>query len=535
MSVIKKEFIANEQQSACILFVEQNPTKSLIIRARAGCGKTALLCFGICKTLYFNTTSEVAIMAFNKNAADEIKTRIASIGLTDFKKLMAGTVHSFGFGIWRKVAPAVKVDENKVYGIIRKKALPPSPDTECVYRDCEGVLKQVVSLAKQAGFGFKKEISDVASWYQMIEHFGIDDDLEEQYTVEMVIEACQKILRESLSMDREVIDFDDMILAPLAHKAKVRYPKDVVIIDEAQDTNEVRRALARIMLKPGGRLIACGDDRQAIYGFTGANSDSLEIIEREFDAEVLPLNVTFRCPKVVVAMAQKLVPDFTAHPDAPEGIYREIAYSTKPKDGGNQDIPWFANENLAFGDAIICRNTKPLIDQAYALLRAGIGCVVEGRDIGKGLIKLATKWRGNRLAALVDKLEDYKERERTKWIAKGKEEKAAAVEDKVDTLICLIGKCCEDNQNATIVDLTNFVERLFGDATDKYPPKVVRLLSIHRAKGLEYRRVFMLGRLKYLPSKYARKEWQKLQEQNLEYVKMTRTMEEAVDVHMEAA
>src|SRR5690606_18120963 len=94
---------------------------------------------------------------------------------------------------------------------------------------------------------------------------------------------------------------------------------DNVLVDEAQDLNVAQRILIRRMLKEGGRLIAVGDPRQAIYGFRGADSDSFRLIGEEFNATDLPLTVTFRCPKAVVAQAQRYVSHIQAHETAPEG------------------------------------------------------------------------------------------------------------------------------------------------------------------------------------------------------------------------
>jgi len=69
-----------------------------------------------------------------------------------------------------------------------------------------------------------------------------------------------------------MLDFDDQLYLPLLWKLRL-FQNDFVFIDEAQDTNPVRRALAKLALRPGGRLIAVGDPRQAIYGFTGASHE----------------------------------------------------------------------------------------------------------------------------------------------------------------------------------------------------------------------------------------------------------------------
>jgi len=107
-------------------------------------------------------------------------------------------------------------------------------------------------------------------------------------------------------MGREVIDFDDMLYLPLRSKCTFD-KKNYVFVDEAQDTNGVQRALLRRMLAPPphGRLIAVGDPSQAIYGFRGADANAMSALREEFSAVVMPLSVSYRCSRAVVAEAQK--------------------------------------------------------------------------------------------------------------------------------------------------------------------------------------------------------------------------------------
>ena len=40
------------------------------------------------------------------------------------------------------------------------------------------------------------------------------------------------------------------------------------------------------------------------------------------------------------------------------------------------------------GDAVLCRNTRPLVSIAYHCIRNRVGVTIEGRDIGKRIIKI---------------------------------------------------------------------------------------------------------------------------------------------------
>jgi superfamily I DNA/RNA helicase len=341
----------------------------------------------------------------------------------------------------------------------------------------------------------------------------------------MVVRLAINALKIS-NADTQVIDYDDMVYLPLFKRLRF-YPQDWVLIDEAQDTNPTRREMARRMLKPGGRLIAVGDPFQAIYGFSGADNDSLDQIRRDFDCRVLPLTVTYRCPKNVVEIANQWVPDIVAHETAPEGISRELPYDQN-----------FYDE-VRPGDAILCRYNKYLVGTCFRLIRMGKPARIEGRAIGAGLISLINKWKVEDLGTLEDRIRSWCEREVRKATAKRNERKVREIEDRAETLCVLIEKAKEDGIN-TPAGLKKMVEDVFDDrVVDR--KDMVTLCSVHRSKGLEWKRVYVLG-LYELMGRECAQTWQTQQEFNLQYVAATRAMEELVNVigireekHREAA
>lgn len=504
----------SEQQAEVIRWVLED-SGSLELRARAGCGKTFTL-MKVVKAIADNKLGDVALMAYNKKIADEIKVKLEQAGY-DWRVAQAGTVHSFGFSTWRKVAPHVQIDDKKVRNIIRDE-LVRFPDAYILQAAGDAIAK-MVSLGKQRAFGHLVEVADTAAWMDIWDHFGIENDLTEEVDPLEVVAACKQIYRISLNMCREVIDFDDMILAPLVFRARF-WPKDWILVDESQDTNPARRALALAMLKPKtGRMIFVGDPAQAIYGFTGADSDSMNQLSKATSAKMLPLNVTRRCPKAVVEQAKRLVPDFTAHEDAPEGVVRQIEYSA------------LEAEQLGKNDAILCRNTAPLVQTAYSLIAKGVACKVEGREIGNGLIKLARRWKIKTLDKLLSKLEDYQARQTAKFMSRDQEDRVQALVDQVDCLRIVINRCLSVKKHS-VDDLVADIESMFGNTPDGQQPQVLTLSTGHKSKGREWNRVYILGRERFMPSPYAKKDWQIEQENNLEYVAITRAMLELIDVPM---
>ena len=501
----------SEQQLAVIRWVFEEKG-SLELKARAGCGKTFTL-MKVVKAIVNGKLGDVALMAYNKKIADELKVKLEAAEY-DWRAAQAGTVHSFGFSAWRKVAPNVKVDDGKLDAIIRQQGYQPSGS---IYLSCGTAIQKLCSYAKQRAIGHLHAIDDTAQWLDIWDHFDLDQDVTDEVDAYDVIAAAKTVYKISLNQCRDVIDFDDMILAPLVFKARF-WPKDWILVDESQDTNPARRALALAMLKPRtGRMIFVGDPAQAIYGFTGADANSMDQLREATNAKTLPLNVTRRCPKAVVAQAQRLVPDFMAHEDAIEGSTSIIEY---------RDL---VAQNPSKEDAILCRNTAPLISTAYSLLAKGIACRVEGREIGSGLIKLARRWKLKSLDQLLTKLEDFEARQTAKFMSRNQEHRIEALVDQLECLRIIIGRCLAVKKHS-IDDLVNEINGMFGNTPEGQVANVLTLSTIHKSKGREWKRVFLLGRAKYLPSPYAKKAWQQEQEANLEYVAVTRAMEALIDV-----
>lgn len=491
------------------------------LQARAGTGKTTTILSAVDALRAAHPERSVTVCAYNKAIADEVAGKLKRRGHDDWKTVGAQTAHAMGWGLVRFAFRSPKIDSNKVRDIVRTIVDGqdadgrPSPfgDAIPVYvlRQYGAQVMQLVSLGKQAGVGFFDDlpIGSVQVWADLADHYDVNG-LDETDAMEQVISAAQVLYKISLQMTG-IVDFDDMILFPLIKNIRVKFTRDEIFVDEAQDISRARFALVRKFVAPGGNLHIIGDDRQAIYGFSGADTNAMANMVEALGAEVFPLTVTFRCPKQVVALAQQIVPDYEAAPEAPEGLVERV-----------EDLP----TDLAAGDAILCRNTAPLISTAYALIRKGVACKVEGRSIGIGLAKLARRWKLDLVEDLLVKLEDYEARETQKALAKGSEQKAQEVADKVATLreICT---AVQMQGKQTVEDVVAFIENLFGDDVGT---NVVVLATYHRSKGREWQRVILLEHAARCPSKAARLPWQQLQERNLAYVAITRSMSTLVFV-----
>lgn len=478
-------------------------TMAALIEAVAGSGKTSTL---IQILRLIPVTQTVIFLAFNRDAAAEVCNRARAAGL-DRPGLAYLTLNSFGFRALLRAFRGVQIDEDVVDRRLRDKL----EDTE--YRLLGSTVSRLISAAKSQGLvpdgiGATVEngralLADThANWLALADRFDIEGPgADEAKALDRAIEIARKALLAGLR-DMSTIDFDDQLYAVLAHG--VAMPTfDWVLVDEAQDLNPVQRHLLRRALKPRSRLIAVGDRHQAIYGFRGADSASLGMIETEYRAQRFALSVTYRCPRAVVALAQEYVPHLTAAASAPEGVV-SVADVSK--------VAWRAD------DMVLCRTNAPLIRLAYQLIRNKVPCRVAGRDIGKGLTALVDRLKPRDLADLGAKLSAYKARESDKLVKAGaKEAKLQALADKVETLAVFV------DEADTLQGMLAMIADLFGDKDTGR----TTLSSVHKAKGQERPRVFILNR-HLMPSRMAKSAAAMEQEKNLIYVALTRAKAELV-------
>jgi hypothetical protein len=279
-----------------------------------------------------------------------------------------------------------------------------------------------------------------------------------------------------------------------------------VLVHNCQDLNPCQHELV-MRLAPQARVVVVGDDRQAIYGWRGADHQSLDTLRDRLAVGMTVaekrLTVTRRCPQAVVRLAQAIVPDLDHLRDAPEGSV-----------GAVPDDRWM--EEARPGDMVLCRTNGPLVSACFQLLRDNRRAFVRGRDIGKGLLALIARLRKREVRDLVVAASSHLAREVERANALPNPGPVIqAVQDKVSCLLAM----CEGAD--TVDEVRHRVCTLFSDLSED---NAVLLSSVHRAKGLERDHVIIL-RPELLPGPWAKRPADQLQELNLAYVAATRARE----------
>lgn len=489
---------------------------SLIINALAGTGKTFTLVGGIhCllhkhlpaipskqQAMIWNELSAnlrpetVCFAAFNVSVKEEMERRLRGIMHCDVT-----TMHGMGLRTIRREVgisgQTIQVDKYKTDRLI-----------ETVHNGAS------IYVLRKTKPGYPAAVKRLVELSKFMAEKRPDDEilisLAGQYNVtlgdnsNMIFDTTRKVLELAMK-DCKRIDFNDMPWLPIVLDMPIR-KYDMLFVDEGQDLNCCQQQL---VLRASEEIMLAGDKHQAIYGFTGADTESMNTMYNELlhiskgiemsVCKTFPLTISRRCSKAVVAEAQHIVPEFEAHPNNAEGSVN-IAWSCE---GAHAD------------DMILCRTNAPLIQEAFSMITESIPVRMLGRNIGEGLIGLVQMLKPDSVRDLQVKLIEYKLKEIQKLASKEHRSQAAiiAIEDKC---ACLNIFC---RRIDSIDGIIKEIKELFSQKA-----AAIILSSIHQAKGLEARNVFIL-RPDLLPHPLAKSPWQLKQEKNLEYVAITRAID----------
>ena len=510
----------------------------LVIEARAGTGKTTTLIEGLKKLrgvasdhpasknpspeqkaiydalLLSKGAESVNFVAFNSSIANELKERVPA-------GCEAMTSHSLGFRAVREFFGQVKLENGRCQDLIAE------------------IMKEDIWSLRKSRMVFMRAVDTLVelckmNWIdgdtteeldKLVDHYQVDL---ERYTEE-VYEMVPKVIKLSADVARDRhIQFIDMIWLPVyLNLPLTKY--DLLLVDEAQDLNRCQQELVR---RSGNRLILCGDPKQAIYGFAGADSESMprmieSLSETESGCSVLPLKFTRRCGKLIVGEANKIVPDFYAFESNDIGSISHMKLSSTSEDGYYGYVE--------SGDMVLCRVNAPLVSECFRFIKAGVKARIQGRDIGAGLIKIVkdtakrSPFDDMNVTQLIQALDAWRRDEEQKELNK-RHPSEARLQGIYDRHSCLMTFCDNTLGTKSHTSVIEMIDRLFSDDS----VEAVRFSSVHRAKGLEADRVFILlpdgaG----MPHPLAKTDWEREQEYNLLYVAITRARNELIFVHGE--
>ncbi len=478
----------------------------VVVNAGPGTGKTATQ---IAYCLKAPKDLNILFVAFNRHIAAEANGKLRASQCWNVK---ACTYHSLGYSILREHFKTLgEPSEHKMTEIL--EALCPPPTNQG-----RGEWRKMLNLAEKLAGYVKNYLFDYAApdFNEKIEWCADHHALEMNGSFRQAVSLVGPALDECKRLAPVKVDFDDMVWLPVVLGLTTSKPCNRLIADELQDLNAPQHELSFIAC-PTGRIIGVGDERQSINQFRGAMSNSIRnfvtrLASTKRGVREFPLTITRRCPQSHVRLAQGLFPQIQALPDAPEGDVLETSYDS-------------AVSAMQVGDMVVCRVNQGLVKCAYDLIRRGVRPAIKGRDIGQGLLSLVDVIEKTMPVcpgpSAMDKarqaLSVYRAEHMKKLVALGDKAagRIASLTDKCDCLGEFISEV------ETVSQLRDAIERLFPKETDGNFKNSVVLGTVHRTKGLEAERVYVLAP-ELIPHPMARQGWEIEGEKNVAWIAATR-------------
>lgn len=289
----------NERQKEAVLSW-RGPS---IILAGAGSGKTRVLVVKVMELIKKHSIPPASILmiTFTNKAASEMRSRMGSYRLG-----FVGTFHSFCARLLRIDAELAGLKKN------------------FVIFDEDDQLALIKSILKEQNLGKKYTPSYLLNRISAAKNILVTPtrylELFSDYAARdtgVVYAAYEKELRAN-----HAVDFDDLIMKTVflfqknkqvleKYQSKFKY----ILVDEFQDTNQAQYQLTRFLGQKLGNVTVVGDFSQSIYSWRGAEITNLDKFQKDFpNSKIFNLEQNYRSTQKILDFAYSVISKNTTHP-----------------------------------------------------------------------------------------------------------------------------------------------------------------------------------------------------------------------------
>jgi DNA helicase-2/ATP-dependent DNA helicase PcrA len=458
------------------------------ILAGAGSGKTTTITHRIAHQVASKAfdASEILAVTFTDKAAGEMRARLAALGVPNVE---TRTFHSAALAVLRALSA------EKPAEIMPSKAV---------------ALRQIGNtLPKPYKFRPAGDLATEIEWAKN-RRISPEDYLDSLGSHEPPIPAdlMARVYRtyEREKSDRNVVDFEDLLEGAIRLFQTDSYAREqfearcrAFTVDEYQDVNLLQETLLREWLGERDDLCVVGDDYQSIYGFTAATPEYLLDMPRRLSSTtVVRLESNYRSTPQVLSLANRLVPRLKGAekvlqatcPDGPEPTVRTFP-------DGRAEIGFLVDrirslhtKGVALEEiAILYRVNFRSEDYEEALAAAKIPFQVRdgaflSRQSARQMLSSIKRSRATDVATTVRKLAERAGL--LDEITDGLGDRELTRQGDLARLVRLAEEF--DDGVRTGADFAADIEARFGTEGEG---RGVNLLTLHRAKGLEFEAVFI--------------------------------------------
>ncbi len=467
----------------------------ICLLAGAGAGKTRVLTLRVARRAHDGSAraDRVLVCTFSRKAAEELRRRLWVLGVGDVR---AGTFHRTALQLLRRyhadrggAAPQVLPDRRSVLA----QVLATAPANGGGRRQPKvGQVEAEIGWAKARLIG-PEEYEEQARRHQRRPGGGAAAmaDLYARYE-----EARQR--RRALDLDDLLWQAADLLADDPAFAAAVRWRDQHLFVDELQDVNAAQFRLLRLLAGDEPDLFVVGDPNQSVYGWNGADPALMDRLPDVFPGtRVLRLDLNHRCSPQVVAVAAAalgLAPSGIGEAGGPTSSRADAAVPrVAALDTDDQEARWVARQ------AWLAHRPGRRWDQIAVLARTN-----------SQLQAVAGAMRAERVPArLAEPAAGPASDVRTRWAADGR------------PVVQPVGDDLKPGTGGAVAAERD--DPGDGDGGVDEDQDAVVLTTFHRAKGLQWPAVFVVGLSDGLvPIGSARSAAARDEERRLLYVALTR-------------
>lgn len=511
----------------------------VVIYAGAGTGKTRTITHRIAHAVTSGVHDPMSTLAvtFTTRAAGELRSRLGALGV---QGVQVRTFHSAALRQLRFFYP--QVFNKELPNLIPSKfKLVAQAAVRCHVNSATETIRDISAEIEWAKVNIYSPEVYRAKALELRRTVGSGVTAEH---VAKVYEAYLAELDEVNAMDFEdVLLLNTSILENFPEiAAQVRSQYRNFTVDEFQDVSPVQFELLKLWLGNRDDVCVVGDPAQTIYSFSGATSDYLRNFKKEFPrAQEFELTNNYRSSKQIVDVAnQVLAKDGTSivrlktkQESGPKVSIKDYVSDEAEASGVATQIKKLISSGTEAKDiAILFRiNSQSevfesaLADERIPVTLRGAERFFERPEVKNALLSLRA---GLHVAS------DHKLSQSVKDILsplgwkQNEPEGGRALREAWESLNTIVELAVDLEQKSANSTLTDFVSLLDKRNEMEYAPSAnaVTLASIHAAKGLEWKSVFVVGLSEgLLPISHANKAAEFAEERRLFYVAITRAKE----------
>jgi len=285
-----------------------HPTQPLLILAGAGSGKTKVLTY---RAAYLISQHQIRpenllLLTFTNKASGEMMKRVNKL-IGSENRVNGGTFHSFCVKVLRKYGIEVNLDPNFVI-------FDTADQLDTIKQAMTGVGADPKNTKPASVLGAissaKNELIDA----QMYANFARGNF---QTTVTRVYLAYQQLLKKY-----QAVDFDDLLMLTVKlfknspeSLEKLETSFEHILVDEYQDTNKAQYEITKMLANKKRNLTVVGDAAQAIYSWRGANYRNLLLLKQDFpELTTINLEQNYRSTQNILDAAYNVIHHNKNHP-----------------------------------------------------------------------------------------------------------------------------------------------------------------------------------------------------------------------------